>query len=163
MLQKISPCLWFDTQAEQAANYYVSIFKNSKINAISHYPDSGQEIHGKPADSVLTVVFELEGQSFVALNGGPQFQFSPAVSLHIDCETQEEVDYYWEKLSAGGDPSAQQCGWVADKFGVSWQIVPNIVQELITSSDAAASKRVFEAIMEMQKLDIAELQRAFKG
>ena len=163
MLTKISPCLWFDTQAEEAANYYVSIFKNSKITAVSHYPDSGQEVHAKPAGSVLTVVFELEGQSFVALNGGPQFQFSPAVSLVIDCETQDEIDYYWEKLSAGGDPSAQQCGWVADKFGVSWQIVPKIVQEFITSSDAAASKRVFEAIMEMQKLDIAALRRAFKG
>jgi predicted 3-demethylubiquinone-9 3-methyltransferase (glyoxalase superfamily) len=163
MLTKISPCLWFDTQAEEAATYYVSIFKNSKITAISYYPDSGQEVHGKSAGSVLTVVFELEGQSFVALNGGPQFEFSPAVSLHIDCETQDEIDYYWGKLSAGGDPSAQQCGWVADKFGVSWQIVPKIIPELLTSPDTAASKRVFEAIMKMQKLDIAALQRAFKG
>jgi predicted 3-demethylubiquinone-9 3-methyltransferase (glyoxalase superfamily) len=163
MLKKISPCLWFDTQAEEAANYYVSIFKNSKITAISYYPNSGQKIHGKSSGSVLTVVFELEGQSFVALNGGPQFQFSPATSLVVDCETQDEIDYYWEKLSAGGDPTAQQCGWVADKFGFSWQIVPKIVQEYITSSDAAASKRVFDAIMEMEKLDIAALQRAFKG
>jgi predicted 3-demethylubiquinone-9 3-methyltransferase (glyoxalase superfamily) len=163
MLSKISPCLWFDTQAEDAARFYIGIFKNAKITAISHYPDSGQEVHGKPGGSVLTVAFELEGQSFTALNGGPHFKFTEAVSLQVACATQEELDYYWEKLSAGGDPSAQQCGWLADKFGLSWQIVPEIIPALLTGPDPAASQRVFEAIMEMKKLDIAALQRAFAG
>jgi len=159
----ISPCLWFDTQAEEAARYYTSIFKDGKIIAISYYPPVGQEVHGRPAGSVLTVAFEVNGQSFTALNGGPQFQFSPAVSFQVECATQEEVDYYWEKLGAGGDPTAQQCGWVADKFGLSWQIVPKILPELLTSADTAASQRVFQAFMEMKKLDIAALQRAFRG
>jgi len=163
MSSKIAPCLWFDTQAEEAARYYTGIFKNSKITAISYYPDSGQEVHGKPAGSVLTVEFELDGQSFTALNGGPQFQFSPAVSLQVDCEDQAEIDYYWEKLSAGGDPTAQQCGWVADKFGLSWQVVPKILPTLLTDPDTAKSTRVFQAIMDMKKLDIAALQRAFAG
>jgi len=163
MLHKISPCLWFDTQAEEAARFYTSIFKDSKITAVSRYPDTGQEIHGKPAGSVLTVVFELEGQSFTALNGGPQFQFSPAVSFQIECATQEELDYYWEKLSADGDPAAQQCGWLADRFGLSWQVVPKILPELLTSADTAGSKRVFQAVLQMKKLDIAALRRAFAG
>jgi len=163
MLNKISPCLWFDTQAEDAARFYTSIFKDSKITAVSRYPDAGQETHGKPVGSVLTVVFELEGQSFTALNAGPHFQFSPAVSFQVDCATQEELDYYWEKLSAGGDPTAQQCGWLADRFGLSWQIVPGILPKLLTNPDTAASQRVFQAVMQMKKLDIAALQRAFVG
>ncbi len=161
MKSKISPCLWFDTQAEEAARFYTSIFKDSKITAISHYPDSGKEIHGKDANTVLTVEFELNGQAFTALNGGPQFKFTEAISLQVGCETQEELDYYWEKLSV--DPSAGQCGWLKDKFGLSWQIVPNILPELLTGPDPAKSKRVFQAVMNMTKLDIAELQRAFAG
>jgi predicted 3-demethylubiquinone-9 3-methyltransferase (glyoxalase superfamily) len=163
MLRKISPCLWFDTQAEEAACFYTSIFKDSRITAISRYPDGGHEDHRKRAGSVLTVVFELEGQSFTALNGGPQFPFTPAVSLVVDCADQPEIDFYWEKLSVGGDPSAQQCGWLADQFGLSWQIVPRLLPELLTGGDAAASKRVFEAMLRMKKLDIAALQQAFAG
>jgi predicted 3-demethylubiquinone-9 3-methyltransferase (glyoxalase superfamily) len=163
MKLKISPCLWFDTQGEDAARFYVGIFKNSKIVAISHYPDTGKEIHGKPAGSVLTVSFELNGQSFTALNGGPHFKFNEAVSFQVECDTQEEVDYYWEKLSQGGPPEAQQCGWVKDKFGLSWQVVPRILPELLSDPDAKKSQRAFQALMQMKKLDIAALKRAFDG
>ena len=163
MRMKISPCLWFDNQAEEAARFYTAIFKESKITAIARYPDTGQEIHGKPAGSVLTVTFELSGQSFTALNGGPHFKFNEAVSLQIECATQDEVDYYWEKLNEGGDPSAQQCGWLKDKFGLSWQVVPRILPELLNAPDAAKAKRAFQAMLQMKKLDIASLQRAFAG
>ncbi|MEP6672434.1 MAG: VOC family protein [Chthoniobacter sp.] len=164
MPSTIAPCLWFDTQAEEAARYYTGIFQNSKITATSYYADAGQEIHGKPAGSVLTVAFELNGQPFTALNGGgTQFPFSPAVSFQVECEDQAEIDYYWEKLTAGGDPTAQQCGWVADKFGLSWQIIPKNLSAMFTDPDAAKSKRVFQAMMGMKKLDIAALQRAFAG
>jgi predicted 3-demethylubiquinone-9 3-methyltransferase (glyoxalase superfamily) len=163
MISKISPCLWFDTQAEDAAKFYTSIFKGSKIVTITRYPDAGQEIHGKPAGSVLTVEFELNGQSFTALNGGPHFKFNEAVSFQIECETQAEVDYYWEKLGAGGDPNAQQCGWLKDKFGLSWQVVPKGMAEVLNDPDTAKSKRAFEAMLQMKKLDIADLQRAFAG
>jgi predicted 3-demethylubiquinone-9 3-methyltransferase (glyoxalase superfamily) len=163
MTTKIAPCLWFDTEAEAAARYYIGIFKNSKITAISHYPETGQEIHGKPAGSVLLVAFELNGQSFTALNGGPQFKFSEAISLQVECEDQAEVDYYWEKLSAGGDPSAQQCGWVQDKYGLSWQVVPKVISTMLCDPDAAKAARVFQAIMPMKKIDIAALQRAYEG
>jgi predicted 3-demethylubiquinone-9 3-methyltransferase (glyoxalase superfamily) len=163
MKSKISPCLWFDTQAEDAARFYTGIFKNSKITATSRYPDAGQEITGKPAGSVLTVVFELEGQSFTALNGGPHFKFNEAVSLQIECETQEEVDYYWEKLGEGGDPNAQQCGWLKDKFGLSWQVVPKGMEVMLNDPDPAKSRRAFEAMLQMKKLDIAALERAFAG
>lgn len=160
---KISPCLWFDGQAEDAAQFYVSFFPNSKVTDISRYSEAGQEVHGKPPGSVLTVAFELDGLSFTALNGGPHFQFSPAVSFQIECEDQDEVDYYWEKLKEGGEPRAQQCGWVADKFGLSWQVVPKILPELISSSDTEKSQRAFQAMLTMKKLDIAALQRAFDG
>jgi predicted 3-demethylubiquinone-9 3-methyltransferase (glyoxalase superfamily) len=163
MLTKITPCLWFDTQAEEAVDFYISIFKNSKITAISYYPETGKEVHGKPAGDVLTVAFELEGQPFTALNGGPHFTFNEAVSFQIECITQDEVDYYTEKLGAGGPPEAQQCGWVKDRFGVSWQIVPKIMLEFLTSPDAAAAKRAFEAMLQTKKLDIATLQSAFNG
>ncbi len=163
MKPKISPCLWFDTQAEEAARYYTSIFKDSKIVAVSRYPDAGQEIHGKPAGSVLTVEFELDGQVFTALNGGPHFKFNEAVSLQIECETQEEVDYYWEKLGEGGDPNAQQCGWLKDKFGLSWQVVPKDMAEVLNDPDPAKSRRAFQAMLEMKKLDMAALERAFAG
>jgi predicted 3-demethylubiquinone-9 3-methyltransferase (glyoxalase superfamily) len=163
MPAKISSCLWFDHQAEDATRFYIAIFKDSKIVAISRYPDVGQEIHGKPAGSVMTVEFELNGQSFTALNGGPIFKFNEAVSFQIECATQEEVDYYWERLSEGGDPHAQQCGWLKDKYGLSWQIVPQVLPELLNSPDTAKSQRAFQAMMQMKKLDIASLQRAFAG
>ena len=159
----ITPFLWFDTQAEEAARFYTRIFKNSRITAITRYPDAGGEVHGKPAGSVMVVAFELNGQAFTALNGGPQFHFDNAVSFVIDCTDQDEIDYYWEKLSAGGDPEAQQCGWLKDKFGLSWQVVPKGLMELLGAGDAEAVKRVFTAVMGMKKLDIAALERAFAG
>ena len=161
MTNIITPCLWFDDQAEEAANFYISIFKNSKITAISRYGEAGQDVHGMPPGSVMTVAFELNGQPFTALNGGPVFKFNEAVSLQIGCETQDEVDYYWEKLSAVGDPDAQQCGWVKDKFGLSWQIVPNALPEMMGHPDPEKSQRAMTAMLGMKKLNIAELERAF--
>jgi predicted 3-demethylubiquinone-9 3-methyltransferase (glyoxalase superfamily) len=163
MLTKISPCLWFDHEAEEAARFYTTIFKDSKILAVSHYSEVGQEVHGKPAGSVMTVAFELNGQKFTALNGGPIFKLNEAVSFQVECATQEEVDYYWERLSEGGDPQAQQCGWLKDKFGLSWQIVPKVLPELINHPDTAKSQRAFQAMMQMEKLDIERLQHAFAG
>ena len=163
MPTKISPCLWFDQQAEDAARFYTAIFKDSKIIAISRYPEAGQEIHGKAAGSVMTVAFELNGQTFTALNGGPIFKFNEAVSFQIECATQKEVDYYRERLSEGGDPQAQQCGWLKDQFGLSWQIVPKVLSELLNDPDTAKSQRAFQAMMKMRKLDIEGLQRAFAG
>ena len=157
---KITPCLWFDKQAEEAARFYTGIFPDSKITVISRYPE---EHHGQPAGSVLTVAFELNGQSFTALNGGPVFQFSPAVSLQIECTTQEEIDYYWTRLGEGGDPRAQQCGWVADKFGFSWQVVPEGMAAMLTDADPAKSARAFQAVMGMKKFDLAALERACVG
>lgn len=163
MKKPISPFLWFDNEAEEAANYYVNIFDNSKINRVSHYTEVGQDIHGRPPGSVMVVDFELDGQTFRALNGGPIFKFNEAISLEVDCETQEEVDYYWEKLSAGGDPKAQQCGWLKDKYGVSWQVVPSILPELMTDEDLGKSGRVMNVMLKMKKLDIGELKRAAEG
>jgi predicted 3-demethylubiquinone-9 3-methyltransferase (glyoxalase superfamily) len=159
----ITPCLWFDHQAEEAANFYLSIFPRSKIVAISRYSEVGFEHHGRKAGSVMSVAFELDGQSFTALNGGPVFKFNEAVSLQVACETQAEVDRYWSKLSAGGDPSAQQCGWLKDKFGVSWQIVPNVLVDMMTDPDTAKSQRATQAMFQMKKLDIAALERAYAG
>lgn len=161
--QKISPCLWFDGQAEEAANFYTSIFDNSHIVNITHYGEAGHQIHGRPAGSVLTVVFELDGQSFTALNGGPFFQFSEAISLQVFCQDQSEIDYFWEKLSAGGDPNAQQCGWLKDRFGLSWQVVPAGLSEMLSSGDYQQSERVMTALLQMKKLNIASLQLAYKG
>jgi predicted 3-demethylubiquinone-9 3-methyltransferase (glyoxalase superfamily) len=163
MPTKITPCLWFDDQAEEAAKLYTTIFKNSRITEIARYGEAGREIHGKPPGSVLTVAFELDGTPFTALNGGPHFKFNEAVSLQIECATQEEVDYYWEKLSAGGDANAQQCGWLKDRFGLSWQVVPKILPELINHPDSEKAQRAFSALMGMKKLDIAGLKRAFEG
>jgi predicted 3-demethylubiquinone-9 3-methyltransferase (glyoxalase superfamily) len=160
---KISPCLWFDHEAENAARFYTSIFKESKIVAISRYPEAGQEIHRKPPGSVMTVAFELNGQSFTALNGGPIFKFTEAVSFQIECGTQQEVDYYWERLSEGGDPHARQCGWLKDQFGLSWQIVPEVLPELLNDPDTSKSQRAFQAMLRMKKLDIEGLRRAFAG
>ena len=163
MKTKISPCLWFDHEAEEAAHFYTDVFKDSRITAISRYPDAGQEIHGRPAGSVMTVAFELNGQSFTALNGGPHFKFNEAISLQIDCGSQEEVDYYWEKLGEGGPVEAQQCGWVKDKYGLSWQVVPRGMDELMADLDKERVKRVFTAMLGMKKLDIEGLKRAAEG
>jgi predicted 3-demethylubiquinone-9 3-methyltransferase (glyoxalase superfamily) len=159
----IRPNLWFDTQAEDAARFYTSVFKDSKLGAMTYYPEAGQEIHGMPAGSVLTVEFELNGQSFIGLNGGPAFKFTEAISLEVPCADQAELDYYWDKLSEGGDPAAQQCGWLKDKFGLSWQIVPKDWMEKLSDPDKTKVERAFSAMMEMKKLDIAELERAFNG
>jgi len=161
--QKITPCLWFDDQAEQAAEFYTGIFKDSQIVSVTRYGEAGYEVHGKPAGTVMTVVFELAGQTFTALNGGPVFKFNEAISFQIGCETQDEVDYYWAKLSEGGDEKAQQCGWLKDKYGVSWQVVPNVLLEMISDPDPERSRRVTEAMLQMKKLDIDRLKRAYAG
>jgi predicted 3-demethylubiquinone-9 3-methyltransferase (glyoxalase superfamily) len=163
ILHKITPCLWFDHQAEEAARFYTALFHNAKILTISRYGEAGYEIHGKPAGTVLTVAFELEGQAFTALNGGPEFKFNEAISFQINCETQEEIDYYWEKLSEGGDEKAQQCGWLKDRYGVSWQVVPTILSELLSDSEYEKSERVMTALLQMKKIDIEELRRAHAG
>jgi len=153
--QKITPFLWFDTQAEKAANFYVSIFKNSKVTAITRYGDSGPGNKG----SVMTVAFTLDGQQFTALNAGPQFPFTEAVSFVVNCETQNEIDYFWEKLSAGG--KKVECGWLKDKFGLSWQIVPTEFFEMISNATPQQSNRVMQALMQMEKLDLAKLKQAY--
>ena len=159
LTQRIAPCLWFDSQAEEAAKFYVSVFKNSRIVSVARYGKAGQETHHRPPGSVMTVGFELDGQSFTALNGGPVFTFNEAVSLQISCETQEEIDYYWGKLSSGGDIRAQQCGWLKDKYGLSWQVVPTVLPELLKDHDSARAARAMEAMLRMKKIDIGELQR----
>jgi predicted 3-demethylubiquinone-9 3-methyltransferase (glyoxalase superfamily) len=153
-MQKITPFLWFDDKAEEAVNFYTSIFKNSKIGSISRYGEGGPGVKGE----VMSATFEIEGQEFTALNGGPIFQFSPAISFFVHCETQAEVDDLWENLSAGGEKG--QCGWLKDKFGISWQIVPNVLGELLNDPDAERSKRVMQAMLQMTKIDIKELKRA---
>jgi predicted 3-demethylubiquinone-9 3-methyltransferase (glyoxalase superfamily) len=159
----IVPCLWFDSEAEEAAKFYTSVFPNSRINGMSHYGEAGKEIHGKPPGSVLTVDFELNGKQFTALNGGPVFQFNEAVSFQILCETQEEVDQYWDKLTPGGDVNAQQCGWLKDRFGLSWQVVPTVMIEMIKDPDAQKAGRAMEAMLPMKKIDIATVERAYRG
>ena len=161
--QKIAPCLWFDNQDEEAANFYVSIFKNARIVDVSRYPKAGQEAHRRPAGSVMVVSFELEGQPFTALNGGPAFTFNEAISLQVHCKNQDEIDHYWDKLSRNGDPKAQQCGWLKDKFGVSWQIVPAVMQELMQDHESPKAQRVMEAMLRMKKIDIREIERAAAG
>lgn len=162
-MQRITPCLWFDDQAEEAAGFYTAIFRNSRIVDIVRYGKTGHEIHGKAAGTVMTVAFELDGQAFTALNGGPMFKFNEAVSFQVHCETQEDVDYYWEKLSEGGDEKAQQCGWLKDKYGVSWQVVPGILPEMLNDPDSEKSQRAMAAMLQMKKIDIDELKRAFAG
>jgi predicted 3-demethylubiquinone-9 3-methyltransferase (glyoxalase superfamily) len=159
IMQKITPFLWFDNNAEEAAKYYISIFKNSKIIDIVHYGESAAEASGRLKGTVMTVTFDLEGQQFMALNGGPVFKFSPAISFLINCETQEELDELWEKLSEGGEK--EQCGWLKDKFGVSWQIVPNVLGEMLQDRDAKKSERVMEALLQMKKIDIQGLRKAY--
>ena len=156
-MQKITPFLWFDTQAEEAANFYISIFKNSKLGEIRQYGDAGP----RPKGMVLTVTFLIEGQEFVALNGGPNYKFTPAISLFVNCETQQEVDELWDKLTAGG--GEVECGWLRDKYGLSWQIIPTALLELMQDKDPAKSQRVFKAMLQMTKIDIEGLQRAYRG
>ena len=161
--KRIAPCLWFDNEAEEAAKYYVSIFKNSKITHIARYGKAGNEIHGRPEGSVMVASFELDGQPFTALNGGPLFKFNEAVSLQVYCDTQQEIDYYWDKLRAGGDERAQQCGWLKDKYGLSWQIVPAIMEKMFKEHASEKSERAMNAMLQMKKLDIAQLERAYAG
>jgi predicted 3-demethylubiquinone-9 3-methyltransferase (glyoxalase superfamily) len=156
-MQKITPFLWYDNNAEEAVNHYISIFKNSQITDIARYGDAGPG----PKGSVMTIAFQLEGQDFIALNGGPMFKFNEAISLSVDCKTQQEVDELWEKLSAGGEQS--QCGWLKDKYGLSWQIVPSVLIEMLRDPDPAKSKRVMEAMLQMRKIDIEALRRAYRG
>ncbi len=162
-MQKITPNLWFDGQAEEAVRFYTSIFKDSEIGHIARYGKEGFEIHSQPEGTVMTIEFQIEGQKFEALNGGPQFRFNEAISFIVHCETQEEVDYYWDRLGAGGDESAQACGWLKDRFGVSWQIVPTALYELLQDPDPEKSGRVMQAMLQMKKLDIPALQRAHRG
>ena len=156
-MQKITPFLWFDNQAEEAMNFYTSIFKDSKAGSVSRYGEAGPGTAG----SVLTASFELEGLEFTALNGGPQFKFTEAISLYVNCESQEEVDYFWSKLSEGGETS--QCGWLKDKFGLSWQIIPSALPRLMNDPDREKANRVMQAMLQMQKIDVAKLQRAYEG
>ena len=156
-MQKIVPFLWFDGQADEAVNFYTSIFSNAKINSVTRYGDAGPG----PKGTIMSATFELDGQEFYALNGGPMFKFSPAISFFVKCETQEEVDYYWSKLAAGGQTN--QCGWLQDKFGVSWQVVPTLLGKLLGDKDAAKANRVMQAMLKMTKLDVAGLQRAYDG
>jgi len=162
-IQKITTNLWFDNNAEDAVKFYTSIFDRSKISRMTRYGKEGQEIHKMPEGSVMTVEFELEGQKFVALNGGPIFKFSEAISFIVNCESQEEIDHYWNKLSQGGDANAQQCGWLKDKFGLSWQIVPTILSDMLANKDQKKSQRAMKAMLQMKKLDIEQLEEAFEG
>jgi predicted 3-demethylubiquinone-9 3-methyltransferase (glyoxalase superfamily) len=159
--QKITPCLWFDTEAEEAAKLYTATFPNSRIKQISRYTEAGREIHGKAPGSVMVVEFELEGQTFTALNGGPQFKFDEAVSFQVMCETQSEIDHFWTRLSEGGRES--QCGWLKDRFGLSWQVVPSVLPQMMKDADGARSGRIMNAIMTMKKFDLEILQRAYSG
>lgn len=157
--QKITTFLWFDGNAEEAANYYVSIFKNSKVTGITRYTKSVEQAAGRPAGSVMTVAFELDGREFVALNGGPVFKFNESISFVVNCDTQAEIDEMWNKLSAGGDPKAQQCGWLRDKFGLSWQVVPTALPRLM--QDPESADRVMSEVLQMKKIDLARLERAY--
>ncbi len=159
-MQKITPFLWFDDKAEEAAKFYTSIFKNSRILSVNHYGDEGAKAAGRPIGSVMTLVFTLEGQEFIALNGGPVFTFSPVISLLVNCRTQQEVDALWEKLSEGGEKG--QCGWLKDKYGVSWQIVPSILGEMLQDKDKKRSERVMEAMLKMDKMNIKGLRQAYE-
>jgi predicted 3-demethylubiquinone-9 3-methyltransferase (glyoxalase superfamily) len=162
-IQKITPFLWFDDQAEEAVQFYTSIFPNSRIVSVTRYGEAGRDVHGKPPGTVMTVAFELSGQAFTAINGGPLFTFSEAISLQINCETKAEVDHYWESLGKGGDPNAQQCGWLKDRYGLSWQVIPTVLPRLLTDPDPVKSQRVMAALLQMKKLDVDALERAYRG
>lgn len=159
-MQKITPFLWFDDQAEEATNFYVSIFKNSKVGNVTRYGEAGATVSGRPRGSVITVEFELDGQDFIALNGGPQFTFTEAISLSVDCKTQEEVDHFWHTLSAGGEEGP--CGWLKDKYGLSWQINPTALSEMLSDPDPVRSERVMRAMLQMKKIDINGLKKAYE-
>ena len=160
---KITPCLWFDKEAEEAAKYYCGIFPNSRITEVTYYGEAGTEVHGRKPGSVLMVAFELDGQPFTALNGGPNFKFNEAVSLQVPCASQEELDRYWAKLTAGGDPQAQQCGWLKDRYGLSWQVFPRKLIEMLQDKDRKRADRAMAAMMEMKKIDLAAIERAYQG
>lgn len=159
-IQRITPFLWFDGQAEEAVNHYVSIFDDSRIVSTTRYSKEGAEASGQPEGSVMTIAFQLAGQDFTALNGGPMFEFNESISLVVNCETQEEVDHYWSRLSDGGDPQAQVCGWLKDRFGLSWQVVPTLVGELMSDPDPEKGRRAMEAILKMKKIDVEALRQA---
>ncbi|MFN2498862.1 MAG: VOC family protein [Pyrinomonadaceae bacterium] len=161
-MQKITPFLWFDNNAEEAVNFYVSLFKNSKVGKVTRYDEASSKAAGRPEGSVMTMEFQLEGQNFSAINGGPHFKFTEAVSLVVDCETQEEVDYFWGKLSADGGQESQ-CSWLKDKYGLSWQITPRVLIEMLGDKDPQKAQRVMEALLQMKKIDIATLKRAYDG
>lgn len=158
--QRITPFLWFDDQAEEAANFYVSIFEHSRIVDTTRYDKAGAQASGRPEGSVMTVAFELDGQSFTALNGGPVFKFNESLSLVVNCHTQEEVDHYWSRLAHGGDPKAQQCGWLKDRYGLSWQVVPTELVQLLSDPDPARAHRATQAMLTMKKIDLAALRKA---
>jgi predicted 3-demethylubiquinone-9 3-methyltransferase (glyoxalase superfamily) len=162
-IQIITPFLWFDNQAEAAGGFYTSIFRNSRIVSISRYGEEGAEASGRPKGTVMTIEFQLLGQEFVALNGGPIFKFTEAISFVVNCESQDEVDIYWEKLSEGGDPKAQQCGWLKDKYGLSWQIVPTVLVKLLNDPDPEKSRRAMKAMLQMKKIHIEALKQAAAG
>lgn len=159
-MQKITPFLWFDDNAEEAVNFYLSIFRNSRVVSVAHYGEAGAQVSGRPKGTVMTVVFELEGQPFIALNGGPHFSFSPAISFVVNCETQKEVDTLWKRLSEGG--ATERCGWLRDKYGVSWQIVPAVLGEMMADPDPVKSQRVMQALLRMTRIDIAGLKKAYE-
>jgi predicted 3-demethylubiquinone-9 3-methyltransferase (glyoxalase superfamily) len=159
-MQKITPFLWFNDNAEEAVNFYVSTFKNSKVGNITRYDEESAKVSGRPQGSVMTIEFQLEGQNFIALNGGPQFKFTEAISFSVDCKNQQEVDMFWETLSAGGEEGP--CGWLKDKFGLSWQIVPTVLTEMLKDPDTEKAKRVAQAMLQMKKIDIAALHKAYE-
>src|SRR5574341_2543176 len=161
-MHKITPFLWLDNQAEEAARFYTSVFKNSRIVNIARYGEAGAKASGRPMGTAMTVAFQLEGQEFGALNGGPHFNFTEAISFVVNCKTQEEVDHYWEKLSEAADEKVQQCGWLKDKYGLSWQIVPTVLGEMLQDKDPKKSERVMKAMLEMKKLNIKKLKEAFE-
>lgn len=160
---KIVPCLWFDDQAEEAAAFYTGIFGNSRVGRVTRYGKEGFEVHGRPEGSAMTVEFELDGQAFIALNGGPVFTFNEAVSFQVLCDTQDEVDYFWDRLGAGGDEQAQQCGWLKDRFGLSWQVVPRALIELVGDPGSARSQRAMKAMLGMKKIDLQAIRQAYDG
>lgn len=162
-LKNITPCLWFDNQAEEAAKFYCGIFPNAKITDTTHYSDAGKEIHGMPAGTVLTVELDLDGHPFTVMNGGPLFKFSEAISFQVNCETQADVDYFWTRLLEGMPADSGQCGWLKDKFGVSWQVVPTMLPQVLFGPDKDGRARAMQAMLKMKKLDIAKLQEAYNG
>ena len=160
---KITPCFWFDDNAEEAVQFYLSVFKRSRLGTVVRYGEAAAQVSGRPKGSVMTVTFEIEGQEFVALNGGPVFTFNEAVSFQVHCDTQDELDHYWNALSDGGDPAAQQCGWLKDRYGISWQIVPIVFGKMLKEADPETGNRVMQALLQMKKLDIRRLQNAYEG